>query len=288
MGLSREGRDEWLSRRAGGRGGDAPEAWLLQGRGFEDKSPCRCAAGFLGGCGIELIPRAGGVCLSPRPTRGDSSHGQGQRCTPRCSEASSGAQTHGNSPERAAGSQGIRLRADVQAVALLPMVCGKPFRNTATANAATLPLWATTAGGKLTGVALGRATTAPKQHIRHRVRREKQRFSVGGQVLGVSGILLCFISVICSFCNPKKLCLLFLRNPLSQVPGCVSEPQPLLPHAGALGVRRCPPRPGERLALASVVGCGASGACAARPVALCPLWSLYPWPRGPWRGLVCS
>uniref|UniRef100_M3YWK9 Atypical kinase COQ8A, mitochondrial n=1 Tax=Mustela putorius furo TaxID=9669 RepID=M3YWK9_MUSPF len=60
---------------------------------------------------------------------------------------------------------------------------------------------------------------------------------------------------VCSFCNPKKLCLLFLRNPLSQVPGCVSEPQPLLPHAGALGVRRCPPRPGERLALASVVGC---------------------------------
>lgn len=110
VGLSREGQDEWLSRRAGGRGGDAPEAWLLQGRGFEDKSPCGCAASLLGGCGIELIPRAGGVCLSPRPPRGDSSHGQGQRCTPGCPEASSGAQTHGSSPERAAGSQGVSLR----------------------------------------------------------------------------------------------------------------------------------------------------------------------------------
>lgn len=76
----------------------------------------------------------------------------------------------------------------MQDVVLLPMVCGKSFWNTATATVAALPLWATTAGGKLTGAALGRATTAPKQHIRHKVRREKQRFSVGGQVLGVSGI----------------------------------------------------------------------------------------------------
>lgn len=106
-------RGAWASvGKAGPRGraegpgaavGVPPETWLLQGRGFEDKSACGCAAGLPGGRGMELIPRAGRGCLSPRPPHGDSPHGQGQGCTPGCPEASSGPDTQ---EQPRAGSRG--------------------------------------------------------------------------------------------------------------------------------------------------------------------------------------
>lgn len=82
-----------------------------------------------------------------------------------------------------------------------------------------------TCSGKTAARRQQAGTGSEEKTQRKRVRKEKEQwFSVGVELMSILNILLDFIFSVYFFYNHKKLCLLFLRNPLLGSPGELREP----------------------------------------------------------------